>query len=288
MTTYREKDEEIVREYTLEIEEIFRKETENAFVEIVPLKEYGRSLFIDGQLQFTEKDEYIYHEALVHPCLATIEPRHSVCIIGGGDGLAAREVLRWGDAIHSIDIIDWDKEITDLFTEKYSDLNNESLQDSKVHIENENIRELLHDDRLYDCIIIDLLDPNPFEEGQTDLWYDVLFIARNWIKNGGSIVINAGGITPWDTEVVDWLVDLVQKKIKWNLSLYKVFVPSFGREWCFILLTQSERPYVEHLPDDVRFITKQAWKQMYSYGWTKDYRQNLYLNLEDQLPGEDE
>jgi spermidine synthase len=287
MAVYREIEEGIHREYTLTLEPIHREETEHALLEIVPLKLFGRSLFLDGQLQFTEKDEYIYHEALVHPCLACAYPRNNVCIIGGGDGCAAREVMKWSD-VKSIDILDWDKRVTDLFTQTYRDMNSWSLLDPRVQIENHNIRDSLHDNRSYDCIIVDLLDPNPEEEGQIDLWYDILFMTKHWILPGGSIVINAGGITPWETDRIDWLANLVQERIQWNLHVYKVFVPSFAKEWCFLLLTQSDTPSLEHLPGGLRFLTKQAWKYMYSYGWTIDYRRNLNLNLQDQLSEDDE
>ncbi len=282
MAVYRETDEQIVREYSLELEPIVRKESDHALLEFVPTKRFGRTFFIDGQLQFAEKDEYIYHEALVHPCLSTISPRSHVCIIGGGDGLAAREVLRWGPEVQCIDIIDWDKEVTDLFKDTYTDLNEESLTHSKVHIENEDIRSLLDDERSYNCIIIDLLDPNPNEEGQIDLWYDVLFMAKHWILNGGSIVINAGGVDPWNTEILNWLVELVQRKIKWPIFLYKTFVPSFGREWCFILACQVDKPYVEELPEDLKFLDKHAWDQMLK-GWTRDYSRQLTFPIQDQL-----
>ena len=287
MAVYRETDGEIVREYPLEVQPLFRKETDHALIEIVPTKQFGRTLFINGELQFTEKDEYIYHEALVHPCLATISPRSRICILGGGDGCAAREVLRWGSDIESIDIIDWDQDITNSFKDTYCDLNEESLSHPKVTIENEDIRSYLDDDRSYNTIIIDLLDPNPYEDGQMDLWYDTLFLAKHWVVNGGSIVINAGGIDPWNTEILNWLIDLVQKKIKWPLFVYKVFVPSFGREWCFLLLCQTETLCLEYLPDDLRFFDKRAWKQMYS-GWTRDYLRSLDLNIEHQLELEDE
>ena len=92
MAVYRENDGFLVREYELTHSAIVQKQTKKAFLEIVPTKEYGTALFLDGELQLTEKDEYIYHESLVHPCLMTAITRKKVCILGGGDGCAAREV----------------------------------------------------------------------------------------------------------------------------------------------------------------------------------------------------
>jgi len=285
MTTYREKDGALLREYELCLGDIVRNQSDKALLELVPTKEYGIALFLDNELQLTEKDEYIYHEMLVHPCLSSSHSKKRVCIIGGGDGCAAREVLRWGSDVESIDIIDWDNRITNLFRYTYNTLNQDSLSHPKVKIFNENIRSFLYEKRTYDCILIDLLDPNPQEAGQQELWYEILFMVKDWLREGGSIGINAGGILPWDTKNVDWLLELVQRKMNLPIYLYKVFVPSFGREWCFVFLGQT--PHIAKLPDGLRYMSKQAWKQAYSYGWTAEYRKNLCLNIEHQVSADE-
>lgn len=276
MAVYREIDGNLTREYVLEGGDIFRKQTEKALVELVPTKEFGTALFIDGELQFTEKDEYIYHEALVHPCLMTSSAQKKVCILGGGDGCAAREVLKWPD-VESIHIIDWDKEVTDLFSHRFAHLNNWSLNDTRVTIENKNIQECLHEDRSYDCILVDLLDP---KETQTDLWYDILFLAKHWIQPSGSIVINAGGITPWQVDTVNWLLQMIESKTSFKRILYKTFVPSFGKEWCFILISkgvnESANSLSTRLPSTLKYFSSATWDHIYTHTWTKDYF--LYKN----------
>lgn len=256
MTTYREKDGFLVREYVLGEGVIYRKRTERAFIEIVPTKEYGTALFIDNELQLTERDEYIYHEAFVHPCLSLSQSRKKICIIGGGDGCAVREVLKWSD-VETVDLIDWDAQMTQLFSTTYSWMNQQSLQNLKVRIENENIRDFIHEERSYDCILVDLIDPNPEKEYQVDVWYDVLFIVKHWINKGGSVVMNAGGMTPWNIEHVEWLVDLVSRRFSIPCKLYKTFVPSFGREWCFLLLGSA----TEELPT-IPFLRGDSWNRM--------------------------
>lgn len=274
MAVYRETDGFLVREYKLLSDTFFSKQTEKALVEIVPTQEYGTTLFIDGELQFAEKDEYIYHEALVHPCLMTTDVRKRICIFGGGDGCAAREVLKWPD-VESVHIIDWDKDITDLFQTRYAHLNHWSLQDKRVTIENKNIQQLLHEERAYDCILIDLLDP---KDTQMDLWYDLFFLAKHWVKPTGNIVINAGGISPWQVDMVNWLLQMIEKKTDFHRLLYKAFVPSFGREWCFILAGKwTGSSFLRAaLPPGLKYFDKTAWGHMYTTTWTKDYF--LYKN----------
>lgn len=268
MAVYRETDGWIVREYVLDRGEILRKQTERALVEIVPTKEFGKALFIDNELQLTEKDEYIYHEAFVHPCLSLSKKRKKVCIIGGGDGCAVREVLKWHD-VEQIDLIDWDSQMTDLFRTQYSWLNKNALQHLKVRIENENIRDFLHEERSYDCILIDLIDPNVEKEYTVDLWYDILFMAKHWITEKGCIVMNAGGVTPWSNQNIEWLVEIIQIRFPWSIKLYKTFVPSFAREWCFILLSESDTDTLDKLPQELRYLEKETWKHM-GY-WPREY-----------------
>jgi len=277
MAVYRETDGNIVREYALEDGySPFRKQTEKALLELVPTKEYGIALFLDGELQFAEKDEYIYHESLVHPCLMTAGQRKKVCILGGGDGCAAREVLKWPD-VEQITIIDWDKEVTDLFTRQQAHLNGWSLTDSRVTIENKNVQELLHDERKYDCIIVDLLDP---KEKEIDLWYDILFLIQVWIEPTGSVVINAGGITPWQVDMTNWLLQMIESKMDFRRVLYKAFVPSFAREWSFVLLSKNatiqSRYLPVRLPLRLKYFDNITWDHIYTYTWTKDYF--LYKN----------
>lgn len=280
MAVYKETDGDILREYALDLEEenLFQQVTQRGILEIVPTKQFGKAVFIDNVLQLTEKDEYIYHEALVHPCMSLIPKKSNVCIIGGGDGCAAREVLRWEPEVKSIDLIDWDEDVTQIFKNNYFSMNKGSLQSSIVSIENCDIRDCLEDDRTYDVIIVDLLDPDPLEHYQIDLWYDILFMAKHWLTEYGSIVINAGGCTPWNTQNLQWLMEIMERKCRWPIRLYKTFVPSFGREWCFILMTQVESKEIHELPEGLRFLNNTIWKQMCSF--SNDYcEQFLGLNI---------
>ncbi len=284
MSVYREIDGSIVREYTLDQGDILRKETEHSYVEVVPTEAFGKALFIDNELQLTEKDEYIYHEMLVHPCLASTEDIQRICVIGGGDGCALREILKWKsyNTIKEIDLIDYDKDIVDLFKHQFCEFNDRAFDDRLVHVENIDIRNLLHHtERYYDCILVDLIDPSV---EQAELWDDITTLLKRWIYSGGSIVINAGGITPWQIHTINWLVQILQEKFpSWHIHLYKAFVPSFGREWCYILLTQSPNIHFFPYPEDLQYFSKRAWKQAYHYGWTTDYLQQIHLNMGHQL-----
>ena len=272
MSAYRETDGHVIREYALSTTGWFQQKTEKALIEMVPTKEYGAALFLDGEMQLAFQDEYVYHEALVHPCLSSAKSRKRVCIIGGGDGCALREVLKWTD-VENIDVLDWDKEMIQLFRTKYAMFNSWAFDDPRVSIETNDIRSYVHETRSYDCILVDLVDP---DQSHSDLWYDVLYIVKKWIAVGGSLVINAGGITPWQTDTVNWLLQHVESTPQFRPHLYKVFVPSFGRDWCFLLLNEATIVYLKNLPPGLRYMDDVAWHQAYTYGWTKNYVENLH------------
>lgn len=273
MAVYRERDGNIVREYTLEESKtILRKQCDFACLDAVSTKEFGMSFFLDNELQFSEFDEYIYHEMLVHPCLSLSSEQSSVCIIGGGDGCAAREVLKWPN-IEKVDLIDWDKTLTRMFQHTFSYFNSGSLEDPRVRIENKNIQDCLHEERQYDCILVDLLDPDFEKKRQDDLWYDVLFLVKHWIKPGGCISINLGGILPGDTTTVEIMTALLKDRISLPHRLYKVFVPSFAREWCFALIGNIELCTLEALPSNLRYLSEDAW--IAANCWPTAYTQNL-------------
>ena len=273
MAVYRETDGDIVREYALEgSKTLFRKQCDFALLEIVPTKAFGSCLFLDNELQFSEFDEYIYHEMLIHPCLSLSNQRKSVCIIGGGDGCAAREVLKWED-VDTVDLIDWDSTVTKLFKHTYSYVNSGSLDDPRILIQNNNIQSYIHEERAYDCIVVDLLDPDFSKENQDHLWYDVLFLVKQWINPGGCIVINLGGILPGDTANVEIFTALLQDRIDLPHRLYKVFVPSFAREWCFALIGPTESELRNNLPSTLRYLSDSVWKAANT--WSEAYTNNL-------------
>lgn len=114
---------------------VFSKTTKYQHIVLTKARSGSLACYINGRLQFDSRDEFIYHENLVHPAMA-IAPRHDrVCILGGGDGLAAREVLKYPD-VTSLTLVDIDPEMTDLASadEKFIELNAGSLRGARVEI----------------------------------------------------------------------------------------------------------------------------------------------------------
>ncbi|MGZ8362009.1 MAG: polyamine aminopropyltransferase, partial [Allosphingosinicella sp.] len=125
-------------------------------------------LFLNGNLQFSSRDEYRYHEALVHPALGRVAAPREVLILGGGDGLAAREVLRHRGVRH-VTLVDLDPAMTRLFSRSaiLTRLNRGALTDPRLHVINaDGFRWVREANQSYDAIIVDLPDPTDFSLGK--------------------------------------------------------------------------------------------------------------------------
>ena len=269
---YREKDKSLYRDYTLLPDaKPIHFQTKRATVDIVETSEYASMFFIDNVLQCSIVDEYIYHEFLVHIPMAYSQSNQSVCILGGGDGCAAREVLKWKD-VERIHLFDWDEQLVQYFREKGKLWNQGSLKHPKVTYQPADIATLFHslDKELYDVLLVDLLDPEYADLQAGGFWSHLLQMVSNWRKEGGSIVINAGGITPWQTESFSLLKKLCQQVFPDLYCIpYKVFVPSFGREWAFLMIVEKNSQ-CKRFPSFLRRVNEKTFRN--SFLWEPDYK----------------
>lgn len=201
-------------------------------------------LYIDGNLQFSSADEYRYHEALVHPLMAAA-PRHArVLVLGGGDGLALRELLRYDD-VERVDLVDLDPAMTRLFS-THPDLvplNGGAFEDPRVTVHNADAMNWLETNRRegaapYDAILIDLPDPNNFSLGKlyTTSFYRLVATA---LAEDGALVVQS--TSPWLAPRAFWCIVETLDVASLNPLPYHVWVPSFG-EWGFVLASKRRRP----------------------------------------------
>lgn len=279
MTLYRETEDDISRDYSLEHKPAMHFKTEKAIVDIVQTKLFDTMVFLDGQLQLSRRDEYIYHEMLVHPAMSCLRNAVRACILGGGDGCAAREVLKWPTVEH-IDILDWDSDFVSCFLHNFGHWNKNSLEDPRVRLEHVDVRACLQQNRQYDIIIVDLLDPDGSGES-TNLWSDICSLVKRWLSPGSVCVFNAGGITPWKTATVKSCLEQFRHELLFpdphECLAYKTFVPSFAEEWCFLLVKPRTNNVLSVLPPiRLSYFDEAAWQQ--SRIWTRDYAGKINAN----------
>ncbi|HJZ85258.1 MAG TPA: polyamine aminopropyltransferase [Polyangia bacterium] len=223
----------------------------------------GFQLFLNGNLQFSSADEYRYHEALVHPALA-LRPGAPgrVLVLGGGDGLALREILRY-PSVAEVTLVDLDPDMTRL-SERFpplAQLNRGALADPRVHVINQDAMVWLEEaaagaaaSRRYDAAIVDFPDPNSFALGKlyTTRFYRLL---RARVEPGGAVAIQA--TSPLFARTSYWCIVRTIEAAGFVALPYHVAVPSFG-EWGFVLA--SERPFEPpaHVLPGLRFLDDHA------------------------------
>jgi len=196
-------------------------------------------LFLDGDLQFSSLDEYRYHEMLVHPAMNG--PHGNVLILGGGDGLAAREVLRYDD-VEEVTLVDLDDAVVSLARsfEPMRELTEGSLDDERLHHVAGDafrwVRERVDAPQAaYDVVVVDFPDP---DSSATAKLYTVEMyaMARRLLAPGGRMVVQAG--SPFFARDAFWSVRQTLDAAGLRTHPYQADVPSFGT-WGFVLAAET-------------------------------------------------
>ncbi|WP_416136249.1 polyamine aminopropyltransferase [Aquabacterium sp. A7-Y] len=213
----------------------------------------GVRLFLNGNLQFHSRDEYRYHEALVHPAMAAHGAPRRVLVLGGGDGLAVREILKY-PGVEQVTLVDLDAHVTRLFREQplLSRLNDGALRSPRVEVINADAFLWLESQRgSYDVIVIDFPDPSNFSLGKL---YTTSFYQRvdQALAAGGYLVVQT--TSPLIARESFWTVATTLEAVGFSVTPYHVHVPSFG-EWGFTLAGHRPWRRPEALPPGLRFLT---------------------------------
>jgi len=213
----------------------------------------GVRLFLNGNLQFHSRDEYRYHEALVHPALSAHGAPKKVLVLGGGDGMAVREVLKYA-SVERVTLVELDPHMTRLFSTAplLRDLNGDSLRSSKVTIVNADAFAWLEQhDEMFDAIVVDFPDPTNFAIGKlyTRTFYEL--VERHLSASGYAVVQTT---SPLIARKSFWTVATTIEAAGLATAPYHAHVPSFG-EWGFIVASHRPLRRAQALPPALRFLT---------------------------------
>ena len=213
----------------------------------------GVRLYLNGNLQFHARDEYRYHEALVHPALAAHGAPRRVLILGGGDGLALREVLRHA-SVEQVTLVELDEHVTRLFARHPAlvALNAGALADPRVRVVHADAYTWLEEQRdFYDAIVVDFPDPSNFALGKL---YTTSFYQRAGaaLAAGGWMVVQT--TSPLMARRSFWTVVTTIEAAGLAATPYHALVPSFG-EWGFVLAGRRPWPGLRALPEGLRFLS---------------------------------
>lgn len=222
----------------------------------------GFNLFLNGNLQFSSADEYRYHEALVHPAMSGVSPAR-VMILGGGDGLALREVLKY-PSVKRVVLVDLDPKITSLARTfaPLAELNAHALRDPRVEVVNEDAMIwIARPGQRFDAAILDFPDPNSFALGKlyTTRFYRLL---RTRLTPDATIAVQA--TSPLYARRSYWCIVRTMEAAGMHVLPYQATVPSFG-VWGFALARFRPFDPPDHVGVPARFLDDAMLASMFVF-----------------------
>lgn len=212
-------------------------------------------LYIDGHIQFSSRDEYRYHESLVHPLMSVPGKRDNILILGGGDGLAVRELLKYDD-IKLIHLIDIDPEMTRISAElpMLAKLNQGSLESDKLTVYNEDAFSFINQAGIaYDRVIIDM--PDPHNEAINKLYSKEFYtMIRKRLADDGVVVTQSS--SPFFTPRTYWSIEKTLDYVYDDTLSFHTSIPSFGIWGYHMARLGSDLPESFEFNVPTRFISE--------------------------------
>ncbi len=223
----------------------------------------GVRLFLNGNLQFHSRDEYRYHEALVHPAMLAHGAPKRVLVLGGGDGMAVREVLKH-PSVERVTLVELDPHMTRLFKDKplLAALNGNALVSPRLTTINADAFTWLDTNReVYDVIVIDFPDPTNFSIGKLYSTTFYRLIDQHLAASGFAAVQTT---SPLIARRSFWTVVATIEDVGLAATPYHAHVPSFG-EWGFVLASRRPVRTDAEPPSGLRFLTREGLPSMFQF-----------------------
>ena len=264
-------------------EVLYTGQTKYQSAQIVRSGSFGLCLVLDGKIQSSEADEFIYHEALVHPAMITHPNPETVFIAGGGEGATLREVLSHNTVKRAV-MVDIDEEVIALVKKYLPDHNRGAFSDKRTELYHLDAREYLeHSTEKFDIIVIDL--PDPIEEGPAYKLYTREFykIVSDRLSNDGLIAVQAGSAS--FNELLNLTaVNNTLKSVFPLVTIHEVDVPCFGGPWGFCIASRKHDPAQLSIGEIDDRISRRSLKALKMYdGTTHDGMFSLPLFLRNAL-----
>ena len=221
---------------------IYSGRTAYQAVRILDLACFGRTLVLDGHTQSTQVDEFVYHEALVHPSLLSHPNPSNVFIAGGGEGATLREVLAHR-SVSQVVMVDIDREVVELCQQHLPSWHQGAFQDPRVSLHFADAQRFLEEDpQRYDVIIVDV--PDPLENGPAYQIFTQEFyrLALDRLTDQGLVVAQAGHTGPAYYEQCFPAVVRTMNQVFPHVFPCEAYVPSFGSEWGFVMGSRGPNP----------------------------------------------
>jgi spermidine synthase len=207
-------------------------------IEVVETSDYGRVLFLDRRFQTSEREEFFYHESLVHPAMMTHEHPQSVLIIGGGDGGALEEVLKY-PSITRVTMVELDGEVVDVSRRYLISVCGKAFDDERVKLIIGDGRAFLeHASEHYDIIILDLTDPmEPSKYVYTREFYE---LCRDRLNPGG--ILSLHNDSPFFYPEAFNVITKTVKSVFPHQRQFITFIPGYLFDFAFSICSSTPFP----------------------------------------------
>jgi spermidine synthase len=243
---------------------IYSGKTKFQSVDIVDTGSFGVCLVLDGKIQSSEQDEFIYHEALVHPAMLSHPHPKKVFIAGGGEGATLRDVL-YHKTVKKVVMVDIDQRVIDICRRFLPNIHQNSFDDSRVELCFADARKYLQEtSNKFDVAIIDLVEP--LEIGPACLLYTQEFyqLIKERLNDGGIMSVQSGASGWTNLENFTAIISTL-KSVFSIVCPYQVYVPSFVDLWGFATASQSLNPAKISSAEIDNRISKRLSKELKSY-----------------------
>jgi len=220
---------------------VFSMQTPFQQMEIMETASYGKCLVLDGRIQSTVTDEFIYHETLVHPAMIWHRHPETALVIGGGEGATLRELLRHRSIRRAV-MVDIDQAVVEACRQHLPEMHGNAFADVRAEVRYEDARAFLAGtSERFDVAIIDLTEP--LEAGPACLLFTREFyrIVADRLTEDGSLALQAGMTKINELEFYSALARTLADVFP-VVAPYQAFVPCFGTPWGFILAAKTGDP----------------------------------------------
>ena len=220
---------------------VHTRQTKFQKLEVADTVSYGRALFLDDKIQSAALDEFIYHEALVHPALVLHPRPRSVLVVGGGEGATLREVLRHRTVERAV-MVDIDREAVDVCREHLGDWHQGAFDNARTTLVYEDARAWLErSDERFDSIIVDITDPLAGGPSYKLFTREFYRLVSDRLTEHGTIAVQAESV---DLSVLEAHLTILAtlRDVFPHAASFNAHVPSFGEAWGFAVAAKTRDP----------------------------------------------
>ena len=251
---------------------IFNGKSRYQHIEIIESGAFGKCFTLDGKMQSSEADEFIYHEALVHPAMVSHSFPQRVFVAGGGEGATAREILKH-PSVAEVVVVDLDEEVIEVCKKYLPEWHQGIFEDKRVKIFFEDGRNFLKRADNFDIIILDL--PEPAENSSALMLYTREFyeLVYKRLKDDGIVVTQAASTAVHNLNIFSSIARTLIQVFP-VVRPYTVNVPSFFTPWGFILASKKTDPHhiasqdidikLHSMKDSLKFYDHETHQNIFS------------------------